>query len=91
MKAAVMQPYFFPYLGYFQLIDSVDHFVFFDNIQYQRKSWMGRNRLLNISNGTPFFIRPDLVKPPYQAMLPDVKLLSGRGWIDKIIIWLINH
>jgi hypothetical protein len=46
MKAAIMQPYFLPYLGYFQLIAAVDVFVVYDNIQYTKKGWINRNRLL---------------------------------------------
>ena len=44
-----MQPYFFPYIGYFHLITSVDEFVIYDNIQYTKKGWINRNRIL--SNG----------------------------------------
>ena len=47
MKLAIMQPYFFPYLGYFDLINRVDSFVVFDNIKYSNKSWMNRNRILH--------------------------------------------
>jgi WbqC-like protein family len=50
MKVAIMQPYFFPYIGYFQLIDSVDLFVIYDNIKYTKKGWINRNRFLR--NGT---------------------------------------
>ncbi len=45
----IMQPYFFPYIGYFQLINSVDTFVIYDNIKYTKKGWINRNRIL--SNG----------------------------------------
>lgn len=41
-----MQPYFFPYIGYFQLINSVDEFVIYDNIQYTKKGWINRNKIL---------------------------------------------
>jgi len=46
MKLAIMQPYFFPYIGYFQLINSVDKFIIYDNIQYTKKGWINRNRIL---------------------------------------------
>lgn len=46
MKTAIMQPYFFPYIGYFQLINAVDTFVIYDNIQYTKKGWINRNRFL---------------------------------------------
>lgn len=51
MKVAIMQPYFLPYIGYFQLINSVDAFVIYDNIQYTKKGWINRNRYL--LNGEP--------------------------------------
>lgn len=41
-----MQPYFFPYIGYFQLIASVDQFIVYDNIKYTKKGWINRNRML---------------------------------------------
>jgi hypothetical protein len=50
MRVAIMQPYFFPYIGYFQLIGSVDLFVIYDNIKYAKKGWINRNRFLR--NGT---------------------------------------
>lgn len=43
---AIMQPYFFPYIGYFQLIAAVDQFVVYDNIKYTKKGWINRNRFL---------------------------------------------
>ena len=46
MKLAIMQPYIFPYIGYFQLINSVDKFVLYDNIQFTKKGWINRNRIL---------------------------------------------
>lgn len=50
MNVAVMQPYFLPYIGYFQLIASVDMFVVCDNLQYAKQGWINRNRML--VNGT---------------------------------------
>jgi hypothetical protein len=50
MRLAIMQPYFFPYIGYFQLIAAVDQFIVYDNIKYTKKGWINRNRMLQ--NGT---------------------------------------
>jgi hypothetical protein len=55
-----MQPYFFPYIGYFQLIAAVDLFVLYDNIQYTKKGWINRNRIL--LNGSDTFISLPLKK-----------------------------
>lgn len=46
MKVAVMQPYFFPYLGYFQLIRAVDAFVVFDDVSFIKRGWISRNAIL---------------------------------------------
>jgi hypothetical protein len=46
-KIAIMQPYFLPYIGYWQLIRSVDEFVVYDNIEFTKKGWFNRNRILD--------------------------------------------
>lgn len=51
MRVAIMQPYWFAYIGYYQLIAAVDQFVIYDNIQYTKKGWINRNRILR--NGEP--------------------------------------
>lgn len=57
MKVAIMQPYVFPYIGYFQLINAVDKFVLYDNIEYSKKGWINRNRIL-INGRDEFFTIP---------------------------------
>ncbi|NQY63323.1 MAG: WbqC family protein [Alteromonadaceae bacterium] len=56
MRLGIMQPYFFPYLGYFQLLNAVDKFVIYDNIQYTKKGWVNRNRILSSGKDTLFTI-----------------------------------
>ncbi|OXB22903.1 hypothetical protein B0A80_14405, partial [Flavobacterium tructae] len=46
MSVAVMQPYVFPYIGYFQLIKSVDVFVFYDDVNFIKQGWINRNKIL---------------------------------------------
>lgn len=46
MKLAIMQPYFFPYLGYFQLIHAIDTFVAYDDVAYIKQGWINRNYIL---------------------------------------------
>lgn len=50
-RVGIMQPYFLPYIGYFQLIGCCDQFVIYDNIKYTKKGWINRNRML--LNGQP--------------------------------------
>jgi WbqC-like protein family len=47
MIVGLMQPYFFPYIGYFQLIAATDVFVFHDDVQYPKGGWINRNYILN--------------------------------------------
>lgn len=54
MKLAVMQPYFFPYLGYFQLIEESDLFVIYDDVNFITRGWINRNRIL--INGSAAYI-----------------------------------
>lgn len=51
---AIMQPYLFPYIGYFQLIHSVDSFIIYDDVQYIKGGWINRNRIL--FEGKPHYI-----------------------------------
>jgi hypothetical protein len=49
MKLGIMQPYFFPYIGYFQLISAVDAFVLYDDVSYIKQGWINRNNILSNS------------------------------------------
>jgi len=55
--AAIMQPYFLPYIGYWQLLNTVDEFVVYDNIKYTKKGWVNRNRYL-CGNEAKYFTLP---------------------------------
>jgi len=46
MTVGIMQPYLFPYIGYWQLLDAVDTFVVYDNIQFSKRGWFHRNNIL---------------------------------------------
>lgn len=60
MKVGIMQPYFLPYIGYFQLLNAVDKYVIYDNIQYTKKGWINRNRILQ--NGKDLLVSIPLEK-----------------------------
>lgn len=57
MKLAVMQPYLFPYLGYYQLIHSVDKFVVYDDVSFIKQGWINRNNIL-LNNKKYLFFAP---------------------------------
>lgn len=54
MKLGIMQPYFLPYIGYFQLINLVDKYVIYDDVNFIKGGWINRNRIL--LNGEPFMV-----------------------------------
>tara|TARA_R110001583_G_scaffold65162_3_gene188425 strand:- start:6396 stop:7097 length:702 start_codon:yes stop_codon:yes gene_type:complete len=81
MKVAIMQPYFFPYIGYFQLINSVDKFIIYDNIQYTRRGWINRNRILN-NNNDKIITLP--IKKGHQIDLINFRHLADTWEFDKI-------
>ncbi len=87
MKLGIMQPYFFPYIGYFQLIHATDRYIFFDTPQYERRGWMNRNRIINLNNGSTYITVP-VVKAPQQTLLTDIIINNDSDWKSKILLQL---
>jgi hypothetical protein len=85
MTLALMQPYFFPYIGYFNLVAATDHFYFFDTVQLSPKSWMTRNRLLTPHRTDAQYFRPETEKVSSTAPLLDCKLRDSDEWQPRII------
>lgn len=72
MRLGIMQPYFLPYIGYFQLIAAVDLFVVYDNIKYTKKGWINRNRMLQ--NGQAVIFTLPLKSASDKLMVRDREL-----------------
>jgi len=84
MRIAVLQPYFFPYIGYFQLIHAVDNFVIMDEVQFNRSGWQNRNRILG-ANNTPIFITIPVCKSPRDTLIKNIQISSVTAWRDTIL------
>lgn len=87
MKIAIMQPYFLPYIGYFQLISSCDVFVIYDNIEYTKKGWINRNRI--VLNGKEELISLPLKKDSdylhvNQRFLAQTFEEDAKKWIRRV-------
>jgi hypothetical protein len=82
-KLAIMQPYFFPYLGYWQLIQAVDRFVVYDDVNYIKGGWINRNRIL--INGEPAYLTAPLQQPSPFRRICDTSLLPSTAWRDKLV------
>jgi len=78
---AIMQPYIFPYIGYFQLIQSVEKFVFYDDVYFRKRSWINRNRLYFLNGGEGFFTVP-LKKISQNKLIKDIEIYIDKKWIN---------
>ena len=83
MKLAIMQPYFFPYIGYFQLIKSVDKFVFYDDVNFIKNGWINRNRVL--INGKPSYFTVTLNGASPFMLIKDVLFSDNRNKLLKTL------
>jgi hypothetical protein len=82
-RLAVMQPYFFPYVGYFQLMAKVDAFVVFDDVNFINKGWINRNRI-NVA-GAAHMITVPLQKASQNRLICDIEVDMSSNWRDKIL------
>jgi WbqC-like protein family len=72
MKLAVMQPYVFPYIGYFQMVNAVDIFVFYNDVNFIKKGWINRNRIL--LNGGEFLFTIPCADASQNKLICDTKI-----------------
>jgi hypothetical protein len=83
-----MQPYFFPYIGYWQLIHSVDKFVIYDDVNYIKGGWINRNRIL--INGEPVYITAPLHQASSYKRICDIALQPSPLWREKLVKMVEN-
>lgn len=82
--AAIMQPTFLPWIGYFALIDSVDLFVFLDDVQFDKRSWQQRNRILT-AQGPLWLTVPVLTKGRRDQTIAEVELAPDAKFPDTML------
>ena len=80
---AIMQPYFFPYPGYFLLASQADVFVFLDDVNYINRGWINRNRIMR--NGQPEYISVPLKKASQNRLICNTELFDFASNRKKII------
>ena len=89
-RIAIMQPYFFPYIGYWQLIHAVDCFVILDDAQYMRHGWINRNRILRPGAGWQYITIP-LKKHRLTDPIKDINAHQDFRWKDRILRQLAHY
>lgn len=86
MRIAIHQPYYYPYIGYFELINAVDTFVFLTDVQYVRRGWMNRNRIRCNKNWT--YLTIPVIKSPQETLISDI--IVTNNWHEEHKKSLLN-
>jgi hypothetical protein len=81
MNLAIMQPYIFPYIGYFQLINAVDKFVILDDVNFITRGWINRNRIL--VNGKEYLFTIPIKKASQNILICECELAQAN-WKEKL-------
>lgn len=90
MRLGIMQPYFFPYIGYISLIKNVDEFILLDDVQFIRHGWIERNRILKPIEGWQY-IRVPLNNHSRETKIKEIQIDNNQDWKEKIIAQLTHY
>ncbi len=83
MTLAIMQPYLFPYIGYFQLLNAVDKFVIYDDVAFINRGWINRNCILN--NGKSQLFTVPLKDASQNKLIHEISIDSDQKWREKLL------
>ena len=83
-RAAIIQPSFLPWRGYFAIIQAVDVFIFLDDVQYDRRGWRNRNKI-KTQNGTQWISVPIDSKGRYDQLIMDTRICNETFWARKLL------
>lgn len=83
MRVAIMQPYFMPYIGYWQLVGCVDCFVVLDDVNYITRGWINRNRIAVSSQ--PSWLTIPLQKASQNKLINELLIQVDNGWKKKML------
>ncbi|GLC87816.1 WbqC family protein [Lysinibacillus piscis] len=83
MKVGIMQPYFFPYIGYWQLINAVDKYVIYDDVNYIKGGWINRNNIL--IQGDAKFINLQIEKASPNKLINETRVLCNFKYNEKLL------
>lgn len=83
MKLGIMQPYFFPYIGYWQLINYVDKYIVYDDVNFIKGGWINRNRIL-LNNEAKYFNIPMIGSSSFKK-INDISVNIDKRLVNKNI------
>ena len=88
-RAAIMQPYIFPYIGYFHLIQASSEFVFYDDVHYITRGWINRNRIINRDKDQLFTV--PVTKASRNKLINETKPVFDDKWKQSFHKSLIHN
>ncbi len=83
MKLGIMQPYFLPYIGYWQLLNVVDKYVIFDDVHYINRGWINRNRIL--TGGNPAYLNLPVRGASQNKRINEIEINHDKRLFDKAL------
>ncbi len=83
MTLGMMQPYFFPYLGYWQLMNMVDEYIIYDDVNYIKKGWINRNRIK--INETPTYMGISIRKASQNKLINELEIAMKKEDRESLI------
>lgn len=88
MRIAIMQPYFFPYIGYFQTMAAVDKYIVSGNVTFIKDAWMNRNRVVFL-DGSIHYISVPLLKKSSNKKISEILIDNTQNWQNKVLqsVW----
>ncbi len=81
MKLGIMQPYFLPYIGYWQLLNAVDRYVIYDDVNFINRGWINRNRIL--IGGKPAYFNLPVLGASQNKLIKDIQVNHDRRLLNK--------
>ena len=90
MRIAIMQPYFFPYLGYFRLMKVTDIFVILDNVQFQRRGWIHRNKFTKQGSDEDWLTLPVVKGKRDETQIRDLNFRKDLTMSDLVRPFKVN-
>ena len=83
MRIGIMQPYFLPYIGYWQLLNAVDQYVIYDDVNFIKRGWINRNRML--INNQPKLFNIQMQGASQNKLINEVELFADDVWKKKLL------
>lgn len=84
MKLAIMQPYFMPYLGYFQAVAAVDKYILYDQLTFIQSGWINKNRIRQRNMPVSNIVVP-LIDKSSNTLIADTLIDNTKPWQKKIL------